>query len=222
MPWKPKVHRTTHPRPQHRLSACARGYDREWNDRIRPHVLARDCHLCRHCFRAGRLRTATEVDHMTPHKGKADPLYRDLDNLQSLCSFHHKAKSAMDATRDQFERWVICGPPGSGKTTYVRLRARPGDLVWDWDEVMAIMTRLPIQHRPPDLINAFLAMRDGLVQGIRECPPQRNLWLIVADKGQAMTVAEQLGAKIVDLGKQRKETKNEQGKEQEATSPPTP
>lgn len=36
-------------------------------------------------------------------------------------------------------RFVICGPPGSGKTTWVRERARPGDLVWDFDDVAAVV-----------------------------------------------------------------------------------
>ena len=43
---------------------------------------------------------------------------------------------------------VVSGPPGAGKTTYVRQNIGRNDLVWDWDAVFAAITFQP-QHAPP-------------------------------------------------------------------------
>ena len=48
--------------------------------------------LCEHCLlEGGRVRAGDEVDHIIPlHRGGAD----DSSNFQTLCSAHHKAKTA--------------------------------------------------------------------------------------------------------------------------------
>ena len=67
---------------------------RKWMAR-RARLLS-DSPLCRACTLAGRLRAATEVDHIVPlYRGGAD----DDDNLQPLCSDCHRAKSAADMGR---------------------------------------------------------------------------------------------------------------------------
>ena len=40
----------------------------------------------------GKLVTATVVDHIVPHKGDYDRFY-DVSNWQSLCRYHHNAKT---------------------------------------------------------------------------------------------------------------------------------
>jgi 5-methylcytosine-specific restriction protein A len=78
-PWhKEREHRTLTGRP--------------WR-RLREQILQRDKYLCQHCQRAGRVREATEVDHKTPlSKGGTDK----PENLQSLCSSCHEAKTMHD------------------------------------------------------------------------------------------------------------------------------
>ena len=50
--------------------------------------------LCAHCLLEGRVRAGDEVDHVIPlHAGGAD----DASNLQTLCSAHHKTKTAAEA-----------------------------------------------------------------------------------------------------------------------------
>lgn len=49
--------------------------------------------LCCKCEADGRVKAATDLDHVVPlSKGGAD----DETNFQSLCSEHHKAKTAVD------------------------------------------------------------------------------------------------------------------------------
>lgn len=52
--------------------------------------------LCKFCEDEGRLKAATEVDHIKPHDGD-ETLFWDEANWQGLCSFHHNSvKQAME------------------------------------------------------------------------------------------------------------------------------
>jgi 5-methylcytosine-specific restriction endonuclease McrA len=59
--------------------------------RLRAVQLAREP-LCRSCKAAGRPVAATHVDHVVPWSNRLE-LALDLDNLQSLCTSCHAAKS---------------------------------------------------------------------------------------------------------------------------------
>lgn len=64
---------------------------RKWQ-RIRWRVLT-DNPLCVECEKSGKVRLATEVDHVIPlHKGGTD----DPANLQGLCADCHADKTARD------------------------------------------------------------------------------------------------------------------------------
>jgi len=70
-----------------------RGYDRRW-------IRARALYLAEHpfcvvCQAKGKMIVATEVDHITPHKGDQD-LFWDESNWQPLCKNHHSAKTARE------------------------------------------------------------------------------------------------------------------------------
>lgn len=68
-----------------------RGYGAEW-EQIRSRILARACGLCEceACRRLGRVRRATEVDHVLP---KAQGGTDDDANLQAINRDCHKAKT---------------------------------------------------------------------------------------------------------------------------------
>ena len=51
--------------------------------------------LCAECERRGEIRMATDVDHVTPHKGDAK-LFWSTANMQSLCARCHGRKSARE------------------------------------------------------------------------------------------------------------------------------
>lgn len=64
---------------------------RKWQ-RIRWQVLSANP-LCVQCEKAGRVKLASEVDHIVPlHKGGTD----DLTNLQGLCADCHVDKTSLD------------------------------------------------------------------------------------------------------------------------------
>jgi 5-methylcytosine-specific restriction protein A len=64
--------------------------------------------LCVHCLRAGRIRLATELDHIVPLLvGGAD----DDTNRQGLCHTCHEAKTAIDLGRGPVRGCDASGMP---------------------------------------------------------------------------------------------------------------
>lgn len=77
-----------------RTSRHERGYGTEW-DKLRLFVLRRDGGLCRcaTCKASGRIRIASEVDHVVPRaRGGSDA----PDNLQAINAECHAAKTRRD------------------------------------------------------------------------------------------------------------------------------
>lgn len=64
---------------------------RVWTRQLRPQQLLREP-FCRVCAAQGKRERATEVDHITPHRGRWS-LFVDPANLQSLCHTCHSAKT---------------------------------------------------------------------------------------------------------------------------------
>ncbi len=76
-----------------RGSAAQRGYDARWRKaRLR---FLRQHPLCVECEKQGRIKGATVVDHIVPHKGDHD-LFWDTDNWQALCKRCHDRKTALE------------------------------------------------------------------------------------------------------------------------------
>lgn len=73
-----------------RPSAHQRGYTKDWARAAK--VYLSENPLCRHCERLGQLTTATQVDHIRPHKGDRD-LFWDVENWQPLCHSCHSIKT---------------------------------------------------------------------------------------------------------------------------------
>jgi len=78
---------------------------------------------------------------------------------------------------------LVCGPPGAGKSTFVRERAGPADLVVDLDVIMAALSRLPSQaawdRRP--WLGPALARRNALLSSLSRPSRWNAAWLIVGE-----------------------------------------
>lgn len=87
------------PDQQARREKWTDGYYRLYNSRTwRKGRLMHLAHepLCRVCMEHGRVTAGVEVDHIIPHKGDPE-LFRDPDNWQTLCHFHHSQKTARES-----------------------------------------------------------------------------------------------------------------------------
>lgn len=82
-----------------RGSRQSRGYGAAW-DRLRPAIFARDNYICRcaECTASGRVKPATEIDHVVPkYRGGTD----DPSNLQAINRDCHKRKTIAEALAAQ-------------------------------------------------------------------------------------------------------------------------
>ena len=104
-----------------------------------------------------------------------------------------------------FQRYVICGPPGAGKTTWVQHRARPGDLVWDMDAMAETLASSPQFPRPPHVLDALMVMRRSLTDWL-STQPQVSAFIIVTNEAEATHMARNISAELVTLGDTRGHT----------------
>ena len=76
-----------------RGTSSERGYNALWR-KLRTAFLAKNP-LCAECKRAGKVKPATDVDHIVPHHGD-QKLFWDVSNLQALCKRCHSRKTAKE------------------------------------------------------------------------------------------------------------------------------
>ena len=141
------------------------------------------------------------VDHIVPHSGPHDPLFWETRNHQTLCQHCHNRKSAIEdggfVRRIPGQRMIVTGPPGCGKTTWVKKRARPGDIVFDLDAIATVVTNVPKFPRPQDATSALLAMRDGLLAWLETATVLVHVYIIVTNQAEAIAVAGRINGRVV-------------------------
>lgn len=96
---------------------------------------------------------------------------------------------------------LVCGSIGSGKTTFVRERRKPGDLVVDLDAILAAITFEPWYSPAADLcLPIAWRVRDLLVAQLQESNPAKCAWVVSADPDIRLRhTYEQFGAKVIVL-----------------------
>lgn len=141
-----------------------------------------------HCAMCGTLTdypAGFELDHRIPLFAGGE----DKDsNLQVLCITHHREKSVVeradishaalypDWLRPTPNLTIVCGPPGSGKSTYVQTHMKEGDTVLDLDLLKAEVTGLPIYSDQG--LNAAVFLRNERLGSLGTKPG----WLIITGR----------------------------------------
>lgn len=140
-------------------------------------VLARDHGLCQRCFTFGLLQTADVVHHKIQLK---DDWSRrsDLANLESLCDSCHQHIHGKGLTQKMARVKLVCGPPGSGKTTYVKNNMLKGDLVVDIDLIYIAISFCDFYDRPKNLLPIVINTRDFILNKLKEPGDIETAWVI--------------------------------------------
>lgn len=74
--------------------------------------------------------------------------------------------------------YVVHGPPLSGKSTYVKERCGPNDLVYDFDLIMSAITGLQVHKHNEHLVGYVLGIRDLIIARLRTESRLDNAWII--------------------------------------------
>lgn len=135
------------------------------------------CHLCK------RPGTATTRDHLIPFShGGTD----DLANLRPACKRCNSRRSNRALNGYGASIRVVIGPPGGGKTHYVREHAVLGDLVIDLDRIArALMPEdvdVPTHVYPSHVRHVAIGARAAAIdRATRLTGTGGTVWLIHAD-----------------------------------------
>lgn len=144
--------------------------------------------VCVYCDREGITKATEELDHIIPlSQGGSD----DDDNIQGLCKFHHRIKSATEDSSHEAASnhpvWlepssipitIVCGPPGSGKTSYVEKRAKAGDVVIDLDAIALEIEPSFDGQWDRALLNQSIRRRNAMLGALQHAS-SGNAWFIV-------------------------------------------
>ncbi len=182
--------------------------------------------LCAPCEARGVIREANHVDHILAVSKGGDP-FPDLQGLMSMCASCHSIKTTAvdraggkgvaikgcraDGTpndpnhpalrREPYRATLVCGPPASGKTTYVAQRRRAGDLVLDLDAINSALSGLDWYMAGPEILPFALNARDAILDRLSRPNDLRHAWVIAgAPKlAQRHPLAEHINARVIVL-----------------------
>ncbi len=178
-----------------RPTAAQRGYDAAWK-KCRSLFLAQNPT----CVHPDCRQPATDVDHIISIRDRPD-LRLSWSNLRPFCHSHHSARTARDQGFARPGRnspppadavpklryghfplsiTLVCGPPASGKTSYVKSQARTGDLIIDLDSIAAALCLSQPHLQSIDVLPFAWEARDALyarIAGGSKKPGQRA-WII--------------------------------------------
>lgn len=95
---------------------------------------------------------------------------------------------------------VVTGPPCSGKTTYIREHAKPGDIVIDFDVIARALGSTSAHDHDPRLREITAAAWAAAVDQLVTRYPGMRAWVIDSRPGRARQAAYQRArARIVKL-----------------------
>lgn len=150
MPWAPKKReRPWQVVDQRRLTPAQRGYGHDWA--ATSQAYRRQHPLCVACLLRDRVTPSECVDHIIPI-ACCPALQWDPDNWVALCTSCHSYKTTKEPRfpwAPNAERVVLCGLPGTGKTTAAKERAVP---YFDADERQLVIPQAIIAARNAWLI----------------------------------------------------------------------
>ncbi len=165
-------------------------------------------------FKAAMARSSGQwvADHIRPHRGDPD-LFWDEGNLQCLCApCHNSAKQKEERAGGAYSRrpeWlkpsavplvIVCGPPASGKSTWVEARAGAGDVVIDLDRIVAEVSGQPFTHDWDRFDWTAIAMRrrNGMLADLSRAKGGRAWFIVSAPAAEdRQWLADKLGAEAV-------------------------
>ena len=158
-------------------------------------MLVRDNYQCQVCGAVVTGRNA-HVDHIVR---KADLPSDETSGLQTLCASCHSKKTRKEMSgADASTKWtmhpewigrslisvtLVCGPPASGKSTYVETHKRPNDLVIDLDVIASGMARTTLHGWGVKWLGPAVRKRNDLIASLSKpgALGHGKAWIVAAE-----------------------------------------
>lgn len=159
---------------------------------LRWQVLLDAMFTCAMCGDAIADTSQLVADHVKPHQGN-DQLFWDRGNIQCVCApCHNSRKQAIERADKKaalYPSWlqpsaipltIVCGPPASGKSWYVKQHAGKGDLIIDLDVIASRLAGTSLHGWGTEWLNGALWERNRILGNL--CKPSRHkaAWFIVS------------------------------------------
>lgn len=153
------------------------------------------------------------VHHLDP-VAEGHPVLCPMHRLVTVClPCHNAIEAAARTPRQQLAQarrsprirpsripvTIVCGAPGSGKSTYVREHAGPRDLVIDLDAIKAKVSGALMFHVPDEFVGAALDERNRLLASLAEDTEHERAFFIVCapEPSEREEWARKLGGEVV-------------------------
>jgi len=93
---------------------------------------------------------------------------------------------------------IICGPPGSGKSSWVKSQAKPGDWTIDFDEIVSRLSELPLYAAGPEWIQPAIYERTRMLSALSRATKGMAYFIVSGPlRAQRQKWKEILGAQRV-------------------------
>ncbi len=101
---------------------------------------------------------------------------------------------------------VVMGAPCSGKSTYVKQHAQPGDIVIDFDVLaQALGSPDPHDHSTPIRMVAIDMRRTAITSAVQQHLGGATVWIVDINPGERMAMYRRAGAQFVTMRADRDE-----------------
>ena len=183
----------------------------------------RDRPLCVECEKLGIVSLAVELDHVVALVNGGIESRDPFVNRQGLCVDHHRIKSRADLAiarrsgqkplsdeaslrrmpkglrKSRIPVTIVSGPPGSGKSTYLRQHVGPNDVVIDLDAIQRELSGLPEHHTGGKWVALSLNERNRRLRALAEDTTHERAWFVIAAPVpmERQWWVETLGAELV-------------------------
>lgn len=139
-----------------------------WSDFRRGLIVERGT-VCEHCGQRIIRGHELILHHVDPLTEENVNDYEVSLNPENIMIVHHKCHNEIHERFGSYTRhiYLVYGPPGSGKTTFVRETAGPNDIVIDMDSIFEMISINGRYTKPNTLSSVAFGVRDCLMDMVK-------------------------------------------------------
>lgn len=130
-----------------------------------------------------------------------DPRHQANGGTGKLSKEYAERRMPTDLKPSRIPLTILCGPPASGKSSYLREHQGPNDLVIDLDAIMSGLSGLSEHQTSKEWLTPALDQRNAMLRSLHTDTTHNRAWFIISapDPVERMQWARMLKARVVVL-----------------------